>query len=97
MNRGIKLAIAALLIAGSASAASTPSFGTRVVECHGEYDYAGLLPPATDQLGLDTKGITLFGTPVKVLLSKYSNEWDQESYAYTLMSRSTIPVLSKKV
>jgi hypothetical protein len=53
-----RLAVVAATAAATIGAAPPQhaNLGTAIAECHGEYDYAQLLPPNPDGLGLDPGG-----------------------------------------
>jgi len=93
----ISIGLAGCLALATASVAQTPSFGTSVAECRGNYDYASLLPPdPAGGFGLDTRGITVFGGEVTMLTSEYSNEWDEERYVYTSRVSLDYPTLRQR-
>ncbi len=97
MLRKISIGIAGCLALATASVAQTPSFGTSVAECRGQYDYASLLQADPDGgLGLDARGITVFGGQVTLLTSEYSNEWDEERYVYTSRVALDYPTLRQR-
>jgi hypothetical protein len=94
--RRLSTGLATCFALATASVAQAPSFGTSVAECRGQYDYAGLLSPNPDGLGLDTQGVTVFGAPVTLFTSEYSNEWDEERFVYSTWVALDYPALRQR-